>query len=154
MPPLTTLSAVAVATLLAACTAIEPNSLQSTMVDEVAAPAPTIEGEPRRLCFFLEGETLTSGVQLTLGPGSAVLGETYGTIHNEEAGYYAFYSQAHQGTISGTTISVTTETTIEADFQIEQESWTLLPDRLVRTHETYPAADCEIVDGRFATLYD
>jgi len=138
--------------MLAACISGQTES-QPASTAEVTAPAPPIEGLPRQLCYFLDNETLTSGVRLTLGPQSAVTGDTYGNIHAEESGYYAFFLQTHEGSISGNTITVTTETSIEGDDQILQETWTVLPDRLVRPLDIYFSADCADVDARLDEIY-
>ncbi|MEM7443417.1 MAG: hypothetical protein AAF414_08835 [Pseudomonadota bacterium] len=118
---------------------------------EVAAASVAAEAQPQHFCYFLESETLTSGVRLTLGAGSHVLGRTYGTIHDEDAPYFAYYEQTHDGVLSGETISVTTITEIEYDVQTDQETWRFSPERLVRDDLTYRAADCAVIEAQFET---
>lgn len=110
------------------------------------------QSTPERACYFIESETLTSGMRLTFGDGYSFAGETYGTIHDEEAPYFAFYRQSHEGSHFRGTMTVTTITEIEHDTQIEQEIWQFSPVELVRDGVQYRNTDCGKVDALFAEL--
>lgn len=135
--------------LIAACAVGQTETASSGAVEPTTETPIAAETRAQQFCYFLESETLTSGVRLTLGAGSRVVGDTYGTIHNEQAPYFAFYRQTHDGLLSGETMTVTTVTEIEYDVQTDREIWIFSPERLVRDDLTYPAADCAVIEARF-----
>lgn len=110
------------------------------------------QSTPERACYFIESETLTSGMRLTFGEDQSFAGETYGTIHDEDAPYFAFYRQSHEGAHFRGTMTLTTVTEIEHDTQIEQEIWQFSPAELVRDGLLYRNADCVKLDALFAEL--
>ena len=110
------------------------------------------QSTPERACYFIASETLTSGMRLTFGEGYSFVGETYGTIHDEEAPYFAFYRQSHEGSHFRGTMTLTTITEIEHDTQIQREIWHFLPGQLVPGGVHYPTTDCGKLDALIAEL--
>ncbi len=109
---------------------------------------PTATLEPGERCFTYEGDTLDASVQLTLAADGEVNGTSWGTIQNDAEGYYTSYTKSFAGELEDDRVLVEVTTEIEADTQVEDRVWLLLPDSLETEDRIYLQVPCDTLVDR------
>ncbi|MEO0464922.1 MAG: hypothetical protein AAF216_00140 [Pseudomonadota bacterium] len=113
-------------------TEIDPESDATELASDSVNEAADIVDGPMlgSYCYRFEDESVTEGLEIEVYESGAVDGYHFGTIHDEEAGYFAaFETQLTEGVFGdGNTVTFQTYTEVDGDTQTGEDLWELTAD--------------------------
>ncbi len=107
------------------------------------------EGE---YCYFLQEDSSTEGLEITLDIAGVFSGRHYGTIHDAENAYYAaFETILSDGQLNDEgVVNFTAVTEVDGDTQYGEEPWVISAEGAHSAHwddAVMEPADCDFVDA-------